>query len=1164
MDGIDIKEARKALGLTQEEFAEQLGVTFASVNRWENGKAAPQRSRVKAIQELLRTRDLRGSKGASTAQKVAEPVFGTPSRIDLAGDPEAVQLAVDAVRLQNGHLYNKTFGLELSRVVPLPHQRIAVYEHLLPLEVIRFLLADDAGAGKTIMAGLLILELIKRGRIRSVLIVCPAGLTWNWRRELKHFFDLNFKILKGSDIDGENPLAKEGGLFIISVDTAASDRIRRIVESAPSLALDLTIFDEAHKLAWTDERRSDSKTRRYRLAESLGAKSKHLVLLTATPHMGKPFPFFALWRLLDPNVFSTVEALREFPEEKKRRYFLRRLKEEMVDYQGRPLYKPRLCQTILHPLSASEKAFYEAASDYLRWSFETNRKINKNAAAMVVAVLQRRLASSTWSLVESLKRRRARIAAESDDDSSSPRTLDDPFESGSAEDSEPTPDGRESLENGEGDLLESFVPDDATQRAAELAMLDEILEMGREIMATQNESKFSKLRELIESAQFQNEQILIFTEHRDTLIYLHKRFEELGYGQQIAAIHGGMPVEEREQQRIFFMPLEVRREQGLRHPSTRHARIMLATDAAGEGINLQFAWLMVNYDIPFNPARLEQRMGRLHRFGMRHSEVRIFNLVADGTREGRVLEILLHKLNDAREALSSDKVYDVVGQQLEGVSLRDLLRDALLDDTADRSVKKIESILATKNLRQQIEETRKRASQFGDVGRRLGELNAERESERLNQMLPAFIARFVDKAAPRVGLSIAGDLYDKAPYTLDESRSAWLRRACEVADQPLPAALSLRPDFQLASGGTGPVSFLRPGEAVFDALCEEIQIHCSRDAARGAVFRDPQAEAPYYLAIYRCQIVEPRLGPLGTSGETGGAGFDSRLFALKWDEQGIFEPVAVNRLLALHGAPELISRAGKLIVQPEDRAARADAEARAYAETVYLKELRQRLKVQSREHIADLARGFDFQMSQLAERRRELAKKMRDGDANALRVLEEVKERQSELASERGRALLREENLPELLEIAGLRRLALALVVPDPTAEAGEAFRRDIEAMAMRIAMNYEIDHFGAKVFDVSNPRLGKGYDLESHRANGEKIAIEVKGLSGRGPVHLTENEWPTAANVGDRYWLYCVFDCAASPQLFRVQDPFRKLLVKSQQSFTINPGEIVREAEPE
>lgn len=1162
MDGIDIKEARKSLGLTQEEFAERLGVTFAAVNRWENGKAVPHRSRIKAIQALL-NQDL-ADQGLRqvTADRVGEPGVGRGDRIDFSGDPEAVQLAVDAVRLQNGHLYNKTFGLELSRVVPLPHQRIAVYEHLLTLDVIRFLLADDAGAGKTIMAGLLILEMIKRGRVQSVLIVCPAGLTWNWRRELKHFFDLNFRILKGSDFEGENPLLRQNGLHIVSIDTAAADRIRRQIAEAGDLFLDLTVFDEAHKLSWTDEKRSDSKTRRYRLGEILGGKSKHLLLLTATPHMGKPFPYFALWRLLDPNVFSTELALLEFPEEKRRRYFLRRLKEEMVDYQGRPLYKPRLCQTIRHPLTDCERTFYEAASDYLRWSFETNRKINKNAAAMVVAVLQRRLASSTYSLVESLKRRKARVEAENEGEARAAKDVEDPFESGSSEDSEPTPEGRESLENSEDDVLGVFVSCPEAQRIVELARLDAMLEMGREIMVSQNESKFSKLRELIESAQFQNEQILIFTEHRDTLIYLHKRFEELGYGQQIAAIHGGMPVEERELQRLFFMPPEVRREQGMHHPSLRHARIMLATDAAGEGINLQFAWLMVNYDIPFNPARLEQRMGRLHRFGMRHSEVRIFNLVAEGTREGRVLEILLQKLNDAREALSNDKVYDVVGQQLTSVSLRDLLLDALLfDETGDRSSKKIESILATKNLRQQIEETRKKASNFGDVGRRLGELNAERESERLNQMLPAFIARFVDKAAPRVGLTIEGDLYDKATYSLETGKAGWMRRACEVADQSLPAAFSLRPDFQIATGGHGPVSFLRPGEPVFDALCGEIQLQCSRDARRGAVFRDPQAEAPYYLGVYRCHVAEPRFGPASSEGR---AGFDCRLFALRWDEQERFEPVAVNRLLALHGAPELISRAGRLIIHPEDRAARADAEARAYAETTYLKELRQRMKIQSRDHISDLARGFDFQISLLAEHRRELSRKVRDGDVNATGLLDEVKERQAQMAAERSRALLRQETLPELLEIAGLRRLALALVVPDRTADADEAFRRGVETMAMRIAMNYEIDHYGAKVFDVSNPRLGKGYDFESHRANGEKVAIEVKGLSGRGPVHLTENEWPTAANVGERYWLYCVFDCAATPQLFRVQNPFRKLLAKSKQSFTINPGEIIREAEPE
>lgn len=1163
MDGIQIKELRVSLGLTQQEFAQELGVTFAAVNRWENGKAKPQPGRIKAIRAL---EEKLLPAALTEVGSFREPSGNHAPRIDFAGEPGAVQLSVDSIRLQNGHLYNKTFGLELSRVVPLPHQRLAVYESLLTLDDIRFLLADDAGAGKTIMAGLLVLELLKRGRIRSCLIVCPAGLTWNWRRELKHFFDLNFRILRGSDFDVENPLADPDGLHIISVDTASTDRLREQIRSHREVHPDLTIFDEAHKLSWGDEKRPASKTRRYRLAEILGEKSKHLLLLTATPHMGKPFPFFALWRLLDPRIFSTEEALAQFPPEKRSRYFLRRLKEEMVDYQGRPLYKPRLCQTIKHPLSEAESEFYDAASEYLRWSFNHNRRLNKNAAAMVVAVLQRRLASSTHALVESLRRRHEKIVEPAPDEPSRlapPAQLGDPFDDGAADDNEPTMDGRESVEAAEEDVVQSLISSDAAQKAEELSYLDAVLALGEKILAAQQESKFAKLRELIESAAFQNQQILIFTEHRDTLDYLRNKFEELGYTGQVAAIHGGMPVEEREEQRIFFMPAPVRREQGLFHPTERHARILLATDAAGEGINLQFAWLMVNYDIPFNPARLEQRMGRLHRFGLKHSEVRIFNLVADGTREGRVLEILLQKLNDAREALSSDKVFDVVGQQLEGVSLKDLLLDALLDGTGDKSVKKIESILATKNLRQQVEEVRKRASHFGDVGRRLGELNAERESERLNQMLPAFIARFVDHAAPRLGLKLAGDLYQQATLATDPPGPPpqWLTRAYEVAGESLPAAVSVRPDFQLTQAGQGVVSFLRPGEVMFDAMCREVQERFTKDALRGAVFRDPQATAPYYLAIYRCQVLGSRL-PAKAHIHSGG--FDFRLFALRWDESSTFEPVAVNRLLALHGAPELISRAGRLILTPDRHAEMADAQAREYAETTFVQELRQRLKTQSHDRLHDLARGFDFQMSQLAETRRELVHKIREGDDSLQKRLDEVKARQARLAEERTAALHREQSLPDLLEIGGLRRIALALVVPDESEAARETFNRDIEAMAMRIAINYEVDHHNAKVFDVSNPRLGKGYDLESHRANGEKIAIEVKGRSGRTAIHLTENEWPTAANVRDKYWLYTVFDCAGTPQLFRVQDPFGKILANTRHSFTINPGDIIRQAEPD
>ena len=297
-----------------------------------------------------------------------------PTTLNFEGDPEAIKLVVDAHRLRNGHQFNKAFGLELSRVVPLPHQRVAVYEHMLPQNPLRFLLADDAGAGKTVMTGLYIREMLNRGRLRRVLICCPAGLTWNWQRELRNFFDLEFGILRGQDFQNGDPLSNDQGLFIISVDTAATEAIRERLQNLTDGRFDLVVFDEAHKLAWADGRRLDTKTRRYRLAETL-AKSTHLLLLTATPHMGKQFPYFALWRLLDANVFSTMDALGQIGQEKRRKFFIRRLKEEMVDYQSQPIYKPRLCQTVKFDLSKPERDFYDQSSDYLRWSFENNRSL---------------------------------------------------------------------------------------------------------------------------------------------------------------------------------------------------------------------------------------------------------------------------------------------------------------------------------------------------------------------------------------------------------------------------------------------------------------------------------------------------------------------------------------------------------------------------------------------------------------------------------------------------------------------------------------------------------------------------------------------------------------------------------------------------------------------
>jgi SNF2 family DNA or RNA helicase len=1143
-----IKQIRTGLGFSQVEFARALGVSFTTVNRWENGKAEPQNDRLARIQELA-------------ARKESQTVMGyeihdaVPATLNLEGDPEAIKLVVDAHRLRNGHQFNKAFGLELSRVVPLPHQRVAVYEHMLPQNPLRFLLADDAGAGKTVMTGLYIREMLNRGRLRRVIICCPAGLTWNWQRELRNFFDLDFRILRGQDFQNGDPLVNEQGLFIISVDTAATEALRERLAVAQ---FDLAVFDEAHKLSWSDVKRLDTKTRRYRLAERL-AKSTHLLLLTATPHMGKQDPYFALWRLLDGNVFSTKDALGQMGQEKRRKFFIRRLKEEMVDYQSQPIYKPRLCQTVKFDLSPQERAFYDQSSDYLRWSFENNRSLNKNAAAMVVAVLQRRLASSTYAMVQSLERRRKRIMdADTAENQPSPERLLEQFDTTTADDSEPTETGTESQERVEEQALTLAKPQTEKQRETELRYLDEIIRQGEEILQLQCETKFLKLRELVDAAEFQYERLLIFTEHRDTLEHLQHRFEALGYTGQIAAIHGGMDVEERERQRIFFMPPAERRRQNLPNPDAPSARILLATDAAGEGINLQFAWLMVNFDVPWNPARLEQRMGRLHRFGQRHDEVRIFNFIADKTREGDVLATLLAKLDEARRELCTDKVFDVIGQQLQEVSIRDLLRESLFETAPYSAQKQLDNMFATQRLRAAVEEQRKQASSFGDVAKRLGQLNAEIEVERFNQLLPAYVQNFAEKALPRLGFEIDGDLNQRARLNRT-SGSNWIEPLASHWRGGLPPYISVRRDGS-AGSDSAPIAFLRPGEPLFNAFCDETIRRFGNDARRGGFFLDPTSEQPYYAALYVSQLGERSL----RGGDTKPRLLERRLMGLRWDNTGEFTSCAPNHLIALVGAPPSLAwKAGPLLQSPLDQVHRADAHARMLAETTFLQQARTSVRAESSARLDDLQRGFDFSAGEMAERRVDFARRVRDGDEQAVTQLDLVKREQSRIEQEKAEALLYEQRRGDMLDIITLERIAIALVIPDQSPEALESYGKNIEAIAMRVAINYEVDRHKAKVFDVSSPHLGRGYDLESHRANGEKIVIEVKGRAGRGQVHLTENEWPTAANVRDKYWLYVVTDCATEPRMFRVQDPVR-LAFKTRQSFTLNIGDIMKEAEPE
>lgn len=593
---------------------------------------------------------------------------------------------------------------------------------------------------------------------------------------------------------------------------------------------------------------------------------------------------------------------------------------------------------------------------------------------------------------------------------------------------------------------------------------------------------------------------------------------------------------------------------------------MLATDAAGEGINLQFAWIMVNYDIPWNPARLEQRMGRLHRFGQRHEEVRIFNLVAkEDTREGDVLATLLQKIEEARMALSTDKVFDIVGQQLPESSIRDLLLDRIMQPQSDTWRKQMDAMLATQKFRESIEKMRKQASKYGDVGRRLGQLQAEMDVEDFAHLLPAYVQNFVEKSAHPLGLKLDGDLGTAARLQTTSLTASWLSALESGLPDGIPEYLSVRRDPPPCELANRSVHFLRPGDPFFEGLCREIISRADQDTRRGAMFCDPTTEKPYGVAFYVCQIGERQSGTDGESTPSARNLLDRRLIAVKWHEDGAVDLCAPNHILALQPASKAdLWRANRLLRDPEEQVERCDQYAKALAETTLLKQIRTAVMADSTARLEDLSRGFDYRAADLGQERSKWAKKAREGNQAAATRLAEIKAEQARLSENRESAMLRERRRVDLLDVVRFERVAVGLVIPDDSESAREAYDRNIEDIAVRVARNYEIDRYQARVLDVSAPHLAKGYDLESHRANGEVVAIEVKGRAGRGAVHLTENEWPTAVNVRERYWLYVVVDCATAPTLYRVQDPAFKLAVKSRKSFTIGFGDIVREAEPD
>jgi len=782
----------------------------------------------------------------------------SPLREPFDGKPALFRLGIEAHRLGLAYEYDPFFSLSIARVDPLPHQLEAVYDYFLKLPRIRFLLADDPGAGKTIMAGLLLKELKARGLVRRTLVVAPANLTFQWQRELKDKFPESFEVIRGETLRNTYGLNAWQDRDQVVTSISWVSRVEDAKESLLRSHWDLVIVDEAHKMsAYAD----DKKTLAYRLGEALSGMTDHYLLMTATPHKGDPENFCRFLELVDRDVYGNVKSLEDAMRRGDAPFYLRRTKEALVSFPDpetgavRKLFTKRDVTTSTFELNEEEFDFYDALTRFvedqsIRASADDSAA--GRAVSFIMAMLQRRMASSVYAVrrsLERMKQRREEILADPEAYRRQriERRIPDDFD--------------ELPEDEQADLLakleEEVVSIDPTVLREEVARLSALTTQARHL-ETKDGTKIAKLRSaLTEHGIFDDRRmkLLVFTEHKDTLDYLvgdGKDGRPLGklreWGLSVTQIHGGMKIGDRDTPGTRIYAERDFKEQ---------AQVMAATEAAGEGINLQFCWFMINFDIPWNPVRLEQRMGRIHRYGQEHDCV-ILNFVAVNTNEGRVLAKLLDRLREIRKELGTDQVFDVVGEIFPGNLLERLFRDLYIRKT---NVPDIEARIV-----RDVNPQRFRAiteSTLEGLAKRELNLSAivgKSVEARERRLVPEVVEDFFVQAAPAVGIqpkSAAKGIHvyriGKVPRSLISLGQRLEARFGRLGREYGKIAFDKE---LLASDPT--LEWVTPGHPLFEVVREDVLERVADHLRRGAVFFDLQHEQPARLDAFAASIKDGR------------------------------------------------------------------------------------------------------------------------------------------------------------------------------------------------------------------------------------------------------------------------------------------------------------------
>jgi superfamily II DNA or RNA helicase len=1106
-------------------------------------------------------KDSSGRLGNELLYRDREPTLevaesGRPWSFD--GDSALFRLLSEANRIRLAYLFDPLLAVHTSLVDPLPHQITAVYAEMLSRQPLRFLLADDPGAGKTIMTGLLIKELIARGDLQRCLIVCPGNLVEQWQDELDRRFHLPFEIMTNDALEAARTgnWFNETHLAICRLDKLSRDENAQI--KLQQTDWDLIVCDEAHKLSATYFGNEVKYTKRYRLGQALSGLTRHFLLLTATPHNGKEADFQLFMALLDGDRFEG--KFRDGVHVTDAADMMRRLvKENLLKFDGTPLFPERRAYTVSYALSDAEAELYKRVTDYVREEFNRAEALEnegrKGTVGFALTILQRRLASSPEAIFQSLRRRRERLEKRLREEQLLKRGAEVHVDL-TADLPAITPDDLEELDDAPDSELEDTeerVVDQASaartiaELKAEISQLQDLERSALRVRQSGTDRKWDELSRLLQNntemfdAVGHRRKLVIFTEHRDTLNYLTEKIRALiGRPEAVVNIHGGVGREDRR-----------KAEESFKHD--KDVEILVATDAAGEGINLQRAHLMVNYDLPWNPNRLEQRFGRIHRIGQ--TEVcHLWNLVARDTREGEVYHRLLEKLDEERTALGG-QVFDVLGQlTFDDRPLRELLLDAIRygdqPDVKARLLQVVDNALDRQHLRDLVE-SRALTHDSMDVTK-VRQIREDMERAEARKLQPHFIAAFFIEAFRLLG----GTIHEREPkrYEIKHVPAVIRNRDREIGRGQAVLSRYERITFDktlISPPGKPMAAFVCPGHPLLDATLDLI-IERYRDLLkRGAVLIDDSDEGdqPRALLYLEHAIQDARTDRAGNRRVVS-----RRLQFVEVGQDGAAKNAGPAPYLDYRPPTEDEAQLIQQLPFPDwmrdDLEARAMEHAAIHLVPEHLDELRRRkeelldkTKAAVQERLTKEINYWDHRATQLKDQ--ELA-----GKANAKLNSGLARQRADELTA---RLQKRMTEIDQERKLSPLPPVVLggAMIVPVgklralQTDSSGEPpdFARDTkpsELLAMKAVMDIE-RRLGFVPRDVSAQKLG--YDIESSiPGTGLLRFIEAKGrIKGARTVTITKTEILTGFNKPDEFILALVIIDGDQPEVRYVRKPFEK-----------------------